>query len=421
MKKIQIFFILLLFILVAGISTVSAEPLQLDSNGTVNGGVVIDAVQPTPWKEMVQDKDNGPFNRTFNHTFNIAPNADVQWAHLYVFMYSGSASNSKYRLYMNTSYLNGSNYSLIKNHTLDMNADTSSRVYPTGWNVATDTVIKNGGDYLVSYDVKNITNGKTSINFKVDTAKMGINDTYYFDGRLKAIVLAYTYNLTNSDKTYKYWINIGQDFIKGRANSTPPTGTNLTSEVKYDLTGSEILVGSNSTLYALGLGSYDAIYKWNASGNLTDISLNNHPQGNYSFFEFNIWNDTNSNISKLVNYSGLNFLKFFINYNGTYQYTPSFKLGLSALVVDVAISLRNNKDLINYGVKCKECIINKNIQLNYKLSKNIFTINKIKYLKLNSYPKFNIPIKNLYFAMLFKGLLKNYKFSSEALTNINKR
>ena len=297
-SKSLIFSIFLVFIVVLGLSIVSAadsddtvladgEPmtgLPNDASGTVSGGVDVVTVNPGPKSTSSNDTSHSG-----ELTYEIPSNAkDIKSATVYVNVYSANAINES-GLNANTSIVTSNGEQLLGSEKLwTAGGSTDGKIYTVN-----DHAYKCYSDYQIKYDVTNILKGLngTSLTLKVTTFKLANgtvegNTTYYkFDGRIKLIALVLAYDDGDDDKI-NYWVNAGQAWTKGNA-------TNLTTTFN---TGSLTNL-SDATLQSVVLSSADANYTINGN----QITPSEHDEALW-MYKYNSWNVTDalSNADKLT-------------------------------------------------------------------------------------------------------------------------
>ncbi|WP_248610787.1 DUF3344 domain-containing protein [Methanobacterium alcaliphilum] len=298
-------------LVLSGAASAETLPQNDTQNGTVSGGLYIDADQPVPWT----DQESSVPSREFNKTYDIPNYTDIQWARVYVNVYGGSATNS-YGLNTTTKLDgngDGTYETTLGQEEMNIAAGTNGTVY---W--LNDHCTKVYSDYLVWYDVTDyITCTNPSLYVKTEAI-----DGYNFDGRLKLMALVVAYNDGDTDRIH-YWVNAGQDWIN--AASSPSTTLFNTSTVTADI--------ANATLYNVALSSKDGGYSFNGQ-NLTSAD----PVSPVNFFEYHQW-DVTSNVTPGV------------NSNLQYSLTTgsSFKSVLAALVV---------KEAANYDINVTNVAFN---------------------------------------------------------------
>jgi len=214
-------------------------PLTTEQTGTVSGDLYFSSYQPVPFA----DQPTSATVRDFDQSFNLPAFTDVQWAKVYVNVYSGSGSANWPAL--TTISLDGNGDGTYENILGVENMDTES--YSADGTVfwLNNHMNRVYSDYETEYDVTSlITSTTPAVHVKVE--KTGAN----FDGRLKAVTLVVAYNDGDSDQV-KYWVNHGHDWINSGLSST----TFATSGLASGFTA--------ATLNNVGLSSYDAAYTFN--------------------------------------------------------------------------------------------------------------------------------------------------------------
>ncbi|WP_321421177.1 DUF3344 domain-containing protein [uncultured Methanobacterium sp.] len=283
-KTVSLLILALVFTLVLS-GAVSAEnvPLNTTHNGTVSGDLYVNATQPVPFA----DQPSGATSREFNQTYNLPTNSsqngtDIQWAEIYVNIYSGSGSNN---WPVNATIMLDGNGDGVYETTLGNELLTSTNYSTDGtiyW--INDHCFRVYSDYQLWYDVTGLINC-TNPSIYVKTEQVG-TDT--FDGRLKMITLIAAYNDGDQDKVH-YWVNDGQDWIN--TGETSQTTFN-TSTVNANI--------ANATLQTVALSSKDGSYNFNGeTHNGTD------PVAPINYFVTHSW-DVTANVTR-ENSSTLSF------------------------------------------------------------------------------------------------------------------
>ena len=282
-NKRLIFSIFLVFIIVFGVSAISAQDVN-DTVSSSNDDVVLgDSEQVTG--TVSGDVDvvtENPWNTTGELSYDIPADAKtIKSADVYVNVYSGSAeTNWGCNANISISTANGN-----ENHSESLwipEGTTDGTVYPVN-----DHTTKCYSDYMIHYDVTSLVQGLNGTNFKVtvDTFKM---DNKTFDGRIKLIALVLAYDDGDNDEI-NYWINANQLWSK----------TNVT--IPFNTIGKS---GRLSTLTNVVLSSGDGTYRINNNFLIDAIE---HKSGDY--YQFNKWDvssviDKNNNTSLNVAYAG---------------------------------------------------------------------------------------------------------------------
>ena len=270
-KSALLFLTVLMALVLCGAVSAENVPLNTTHNGTVSGDLYINATQPVAWNDQPTDATSREFNTTYNlPTDESANGTDIQWAQVYVNIYSGSGSanwpanatilldgdgDGVYEITLGNELLTSDNYST--DGTIYWINDHCFRVY---------------SDYQLWYDVTGlITCTNPSVYVKTEQV-----DTESFDGRLKMIALVAAYNDGDYDKV-DYWVNDGQDWISSGENSQ------TTFETRTVLANA-----TNATLNTVALSSKDGSYNFNgAEFNGTD------PVSPVNYFETHTWDVTN--------------------------------------------------------------------------------------------------------------------------------
>ena len=276
--------------------TGSSLPLTNEKNGTVSGDLYVGSFQPVPF---VNQPTSGVTSRDFDQPFTIPTFTNIQWARVYVNVYSGTGSG---------------NWPTRTTTTLDANGDGTYETVLGVENMTTGTAYSTDGkvywindhtnrvysDYETSYDVTSlITSSQPAVHVKNE--KIG---TGSYDGRLKAVTLIVAYNDGDSD-TVKYWVNHGHDWINSGSSST----TFGTAGIPTGFT--------SATLSNVALSSVDGTYTFNS---VSQAGAN--PVSPINYYENHTWSVTGA-----VNPAA----------NSVFQYAlgtgPSFKTTLATLAV----------------------------------------------------------------------------------------
>ena len=300
MQKHFLFIVMIVVALsLCGAVSAANTPLNTTHNGSVSGDLYVNATQPVAWSDQPTDVSS----REFNQTYNLPTHTDIQWARVYVNIYSGSGSAN---WPVNTTVMLDGNGDGVYETTLGTELLTSDN-YSTDGTVywINDHCTRVYSDYQLWYDVTGLINCNNPSVY-VKTQQVG-TDT--FDGRLKMIALVAAYNDGDNDKV-DYWVNDGQDWISSGSSSST---TFKTSTVTAGVT--------NATLNTVTLSSKDGTYSFNgATYNGTD------PVAPVNYFITHTWDVTN----QITN--GANST---LNYNAG---SSSFKSVLATLAVRQALS-----------------------------------------------------------------------------------
>ena len=228
----------------------------------------MNATQPVAFGSQAS---GGVSSREFNQTFNLPTNGtNIQWAEVYVNIYSGSASANW-----------PSNATIMLDGDGDGVYETTlgNELLDSGTNHSMDGVqywinghcFRVASEYQMWYNVTGlITCNNPSIYVK--TEQVG---TSSYDGRLKMIALVAAYNDGDNDKV-DYWVNDGQDWISSGGTSQT---TFKTSTVTNTVT--------NATLNTVALSSKDGSYTFNG-----EKHNGTNPVDPVNYFETHTWNVT---------------------------------------------------------------------------------------------------------------------------------
>jgi parallel beta-helix repeat protein len=276
----------------------SSLPLTTDKSGTVSGDLYVGSFQPVPFANQVT---SGITEREFDQSFEIPNFTSIEWARVYVNIYSGSGS-ANWPLIATTTFDgdgDGSYEAALGVENMDMNYYSGDgKVY---WlNNHTNRVYS---DYEVEYDVTNLIKSEDpSVHVKIE--KTGTN----FDGRLKALTLVVAYNDGDSDEV-RYWVNHGGDWINSGSSSTTFGTSGLASGF------------INATLSNVALSSTDGSYKFNS------VSLDGaNPVSPINYYENHTWSVTSAITA---------------GSDSVFEYSPvasSFKTTLATLTVEYPAS-----------------------------------------------------------------------------------
>ncbi|WP_449405392.1 PKD domain-containing protein [Methanolacinia paynteri] len=259
--------------------TGSSLPLTTEQSGTVSGDLYVGSFQPVPFANQAS---SGVSEREFVQSFKIPNFTSVEWARVYVNIYSGSGS-ANWPL-IATTMLDGDGNGVyettlgVENMDMDYHS-ANGKVY---WlNNHTNRVYS---DYEIEYDVTDlIASSSPKVHVKIE------NKTTSFDGRLKALTLIVAYNEENSDEEVLYWVNHGGDWIESGSSSTTFGTSGLTSGFT-DATLSNLALSSKDGSYTFNSKSLDGAnpvkpldYYENHTWSVTD----NITQGSDSIFSYN--------------------------------------------------------------------------------------------------------------------------------------
>ncbi len=244
--------------------TGTSLPLTNEKNGTVSGDLYVASFQPVPF---VNQPTTGVTSRDFDQPFTIPAFTNIQWAKVYVNVYSGSGS---------------ADWPTWTTTTLDSDGDGTYETVLGVENMTTSTYSADGkvywindhtnrvySDYETSYDVTNlITSSHPAVHVKNE--KTGTE----YDGRLKAVTLVVAYNDGDSD-TVKYWVNHGHDWFNAGSSST----TFGTAGIPTGFT--------DATLNNVALSSADGTYTFNS---VSQAGAN--PVAPINYYENHTWSVT---------------------------------------------------------------------------------------------------------------------------------
>ncbi|MFA4859759.1 DUF2341 domain-containing protein [Methanoregula sp.] len=242
-------------------------PLTNAKNGTVSGDLYVGAFQPVAFAS--QPGANTVTSRNLDQQFALPAYTNIQWAHVYVNVYSGSGSQ---------------NMPARTTTSLDGNGDGTYETVLGVENMSMSTYSKDGrvywlndhtnrvySDYETEYDVTSlITSRNPAVHVRIE--KTGTQ----FDGRLKAVTLVVAYNDGDADQV-KYWVNHGGDWINSGSSST----TFGTAGIPSGFT--------DATLHNVALSSKDGSYTFNGV-----TQPNADPVSPINYFENHTWSVTSA-------------------------------------------------------------------------------------------------------------------------------
>lgn len=233
------------------------EPLTLTQRGMVSGGLYTES--PSTYATGVTE---------VTHEFTLPTYTDVQWAKLYVNIYSGSAAGAfgltstvEFDANGDGDYLDAGEVLGIE--TMDIKSETNGHSFPLN-----DHVTKVYSDYEVQYDVTSLITSTNPVAHIKNEAIAGLS----LDGRIKALTLVVAYNDGDSDEVH-YWVNHGADW------SSPGSGSTT-----FDASGlSAGWVNAESQIRYIS--SSDASYLFN------DVTESSSSSTSYAG-DFNVWDVT---------------------------------------------------------------------------------------------------------------------------------
>ena len=239
------------------------------SNGTVSGGVHVEAHQPVPWTSQ----ETGATSREFAQAFSLpdgATGSSVAWARLYVSVYAGSADSS-WKALATVSFDgdgDGNYEKTLGTETMaTADASTDGTVY-----VVNDHCTRVYSDFLAWYDVTGLI-ASPAPAARVRTEPV---EDASFDGRLKAVALVVAYDDGDGDEV-RYWVNDGHAWVNA---ATAPTTTAFdTVPVPAGFV--------SATLDTLALSSRDGAYAFNG-----EPLAGADPVAPVNFFEHGTWDVT---------------------------------------------------------------------------------------------------------------------------------
>ena len=290
MKNKYKFFLvsLILITLLLSLSAVSAENLTTVAQGSVSGGVDVVTTGPMASGE-----------KSVELSYDVPEDVvDVQYAGLFVNVYSGSA-NTNYGAQSNISMTsNGETSQIASENLVSTEGSADGTVYTIN-----DHTTKCYSDYQMIYNITNQVQSAAG-QLKINVTNTAI-EGYEFDGRIKLIGLVFAYNDGDNDK-FDYWVDSGQSWI----NSA--TGT---AKASFDV-GDTAPGYLSATLHNVALSSTDGTYTLNKKGELIEMESSSS-----SMYIYHKWSIPQGNLTKKIN-------------NLTYNSTGgSFKNVLSVLTL----------------------------------------------------------------------------------------
>ncbi|HII84315.1 MAG TPA: DUF3344 domain-containing protein [Methanobacterium subterraneum] len=267
---------------------VGGQELSTDNgiNGTVSGGVYVDAAPAPDWG-----------NQTVTKTFTLPAGAseNIVEARLYVSAYCGHMQNDN--AFTITNKFDGNGDGIYETTW----AETGHGSYNYMVNGGNDNSALGGGtndpylmindhenrvtsDYLMWYNVTSLITGDT-VNVNVDT-------TGSSDGRIKMITLIAAYN-DGDDDQIMYWVNQGHDVCSYYTEYDGYVATGTTTFSTSDITGTvesanltvDYLASTNGYYgFPTASNNFDASGGYPGTGQFTNQNMDNTPdvQGAYS-------------------------------------------------------------------------------------------------------------------------------------------
>jgi len=222
------------------------------------------------------------------------PGVTIEFAHLYVVVYSGSQS-ANYKGNETVVLNNGQDNTLASAYPLDLEYDRT--VGPTYGSVSAPftSLSRVTSDYLSIFDVKDFLTTQ-DISVVVTTT----NESGRFDGRIKEVKLAVAYD-DGTGSTTTYYVNEGHDAVS--YYSTIP----YVGQSEFNDTGST----GTGTLYVDYIASADGTYTWNGNPiTATDSIVGN--QAGLKTYTVSLTDDNYLSYNRTGNYYKIAaaFLKF---------------------------------------------------------------------------------------------------------------
>ena len=292
---------LILLCLIVSAGAAYADDLDTIADGEVSGGVDVAVTS--------SGTDGG--KTTAELSYDIPEDVkDVEYAGLYVNVYSGSAQPT-YAAETNISMTsNGGTEQIASERLVSTEGSADGTVYTIN-----DHTTKCYSDYMMTYDITDkVQNLSGKITFNVANTPI---EGYQFDGRIKLIGLFFAYNDGDNDKI-SYWVNEGQSWITG--DSTSKAEFNI-GTIEEEIT--------NATIDNVALSSSDGIYTLNGEdliGPIVDESswMNKH-------HKWVVLNDITNGTNTLVYTPGTYSFKSVLSVLTINKaYTPSAKVNISS-------------------------------------------------------------------------------------------
>jgi len=243
-------------------SYVGGIPLETVSEGTVSGGVFIDAYPG--------------FDTRAEKSFSLPEFTKIRWARLYVATYIGNMENN-YPGVATVEFNGGGGWQTLGTETLNV-PYTFPGKGGSGVVMVNNHCSRVTSDYLMWYDVTSSITTQT-VSAKVKTEKMG--GTGSFDGRIKTVTLVVAYDDRDQDQV-RYWIAQGHDMDSYLSDQE--LHESYTGEITFD-TSALPEDWEQATLRVAYLTSRDAEYTFN-----DDALESGTPLGAY--FGLNTWDVT---------------------------------------------------------------------------------------------------------------------------------
>jgi hypothetical protein len=241
---------------------VGGIPLETIAEGTVSGGVFIDAYPG--------------FDTRAEKSFLLPDYQKIRWARLYIAVYCGHMENN-YPGVATVEFNGGNGWQTLGVETLNV-PYTFPGKSGTGPVMVNNHCSRVSSDYLMWYDVPATISSRT-VSARVKTEKLG--GTGSFDGRVKTITLVAAYDDQDRDKVL-YWIAQGHDTDSFRTEQE--LGESYVGEFAVD-TSSVEEDWAKADLQVAYLASRDADYTFN-----NEVLDSQTPTGAY--FGINRWDVT---------------------------------------------------------------------------------------------------------------------------------
>jgi hypothetical protein len=265
---------------------VGGIPLETIAEGTVSGGVFIDAYPG--------------FDTRAEKSFLLPDYQKIRWARLYVAVYCGHMENN-YPGVATVEFNGGNGWQTLGTETLNV-PYTFPGKGGTGPVMVDNHCSRVSSDYLIWYDVPASISSRT-VTARVRTEKMG--GTGSFDGRIKTITLVVAYDDQDRDRVL-YWIAQGHDIDSYRTEQE--LGESYIGEFNIDTSPAEedwekadlqiAYLASRDAAYTFNsealepwnpAGAYFGINRWEVTGILeqgeeTEVTYDNLPNEYYKIF-----------------------------------------------------------------------------------------------------------------------------------------
>jgi len=262
MKWSPLLVVLLLLLCLVGVAAadnyIGGQLLTTRQSGTVSGGLYMDDVMTSYEKDITK-------------TFAPIPDiSDIQWARLYVTIYSAHMQEA--RVVDVKTYFDRNNdgtwddtwteYASTTFNYIGEGSGNDNTALGGGANdpylIVNDHMTRVTSDYLIWYDVTD--------KIASATPKVRVDGSASYDGSIKMITLIVAYNDGDSDEV-RYWVNQGHDVDSYYSDDN--LGEDYLGSTTFSLAGVSANVES-ATLRVNHLASSDGTYTWNGASILTN-------------------------------------------------------------------------------------------------------------------------------------------------------